>query len=271
MIRAPLNLNLSSSMIRNYTKDTRYVKRHDLTIYKKRNTLKIPVENVKEIHQEAFDSRIDSTIAKGKKVVFDPESTRPPMFRKPQILVRKFDGTGDASELVDLPPYLFQCTPRRDILHSVVVWQLARRRQGSHKTKDRYEVAYSKRKIYRQKGTGRARHGSRGAPQFRGGGRAFAKRPKSYDYPLPLRVRRLGLRMALTRSYLLGQLVIVDDIRSKFEEIPKTRVMWRCLQGIEASKPAVRPLVVDSTFDSNVEKSLFRMKFVQYTTIDGLN
>ncbi|KAA8495891.1 50S ribosomal protein L4 [Porphyridium purpureum] len=106
---------------------------------------------------------------------------------------------------------LFNAPVRPDIVHEVVVWQLAKRRAGTAKQKGRSEVHYSTRKLRPQKGTGRARLGSRGAMHLVGGGRAHPKRPRNFDYPLPVPFRRNGLRSVLTTKYASGHLWIVEN------------------------------------------------------------
>lgn len=116
---------------------------------------------------------------------------------------------GQAGE-VELDAAVFDVEPRADILHRVVRWQLARRQAGTHKTKTRGEVSYSTKKIYRQKGTGGARHGDRGVVQFRKGGTVKGPTPRSHAHDLPKKVRALGLRMALSAKAREGRLVVLD-------------------------------------------------------------
>ncbi|WP_018631573.1 50S ribosomal protein L4 [Neomegalonema perideroedes] len=116
---------------------------------------------------------------------------------------------GSAGE-IDLDEAIFGVEPRADILHRVVRWQLAKRQAGTHKTKTRSEVAGTRKKIYKQKGTGGARHGARSAPIFRKGGVAIGLTPRSHAHDLPKKVRALGLRMALSAKQGEGKLTIVD-------------------------------------------------------------
>ncbi|MDA1101222.1 MAG: 50S ribosomal protein L4 [Proteobacteria bacterium] len=111
---------------------------------------------------------------------------------------------------IELADTVFGVTPRRDIMHRVVVWQLAKRRDGNHATKERHAVQGSGAKIWRQKGTGRARHSSRKAPQFRGGGVAHGPRVHDHAHKLTKKVRALGLRSALSAKQAEGKLVILD-------------------------------------------------------------
>ena len=128
---------------------------------------------------------------------------------------------GSAGE-VDLKDDVFGVEPRSDILHRVVRWQRARKQAGTHKTKSRGETAYSAKKIYRQKGTGGARHGDRGVAQFRKGGTAKGPVPRSHAHGLPKKVRKLGLKMALSAKAMAGELVVLDA--AALDE-PKTKLL----------------------------------------------
>lgn len=126
--------------------------------------------------------------------------------------VIKLDG-GKAGS-VDLDEALFGLEPRADILHRVVRWQRNNAQAGTHKVKTRREVSYSTKKIYRQKGTGGARHGARSAPIFRGGGIYKGPTPRSHGHELTKKFRKLGLRHALSAKMKSGSLVIIDDASS---------------------------------------------------------
>ena len=122
--------------------------------------------------------------------------------------VIKLDG-GKAGS-VDLDEALFGLEPRVDILHRVVRWQRNNAQAGTHKVKTRSEVSYSTKKIYRQKGTGGARHGARSAPIFRGGGVYKGPTSRSHGHELPKKVRALGLKHALSAKAKAGELVVID-------------------------------------------------------------
>ena len=111
---------------------------------------------------------------------------------------------------VDLADEIFGLEPRADILHRVVRWQRARAQAGTHKVKTRSETSYSTKKIYRQKGTGGARHGDRNAPIFRHGGVYKGPTPRSHAHDLPKKVRKLGLCHALSSKAAAGQLIVID-------------------------------------------------------------
>ena len=127
--------------------------------------------------------------------------------------VIKLDGekAGD----IELDAELFGLEPRADILHRVVRWQRARAQQGTHKVKTRSEVSYSTKKIYRQKGTGGARHGSRKAPIFRHGGIYKGPTPRSHAHDLPKKFRKLGLKHALSAKAKEGSLVILASAEAE--------------------------------------------------------
>ncbi|MCM2563184.1 50S ribosomal protein L4 [Lutimaribacter sp. EGI FJ00015] len=123
--------------------------------------------------------------------------------------VIKLDG-GKAGS-VDLSDDLFGLEPRADILHRVVRWQRNKAQAGTHKVKTRSETSYSTKKIYRQKGTGGARHGDRNAPIFRKGGIYKGPTPRSHGHELPKKFRKLGLRHALSAKAKAGELVVIDS------------------------------------------------------------
>lgn len=115
-----------------------------------------------------------------------------------------------AGEL-ELSDDVFGVEVRKDILARMVNYQLAKRRAGTHKVKNRAEINGNGQKIYRQKGTGRARQGNGKAPQFRGGGRAFGPTPRDHAHDLPKKVRRLALKQALSSKAAGGKLIVLDD------------------------------------------------------------
>lgn len=125
-----------------------------------------------------------------------------------KLNVIKLDG-GKAGS-VELTEDIFGLDPRADILQRVVRWQRNNAQAGTHKVKTRSETSYSKKKIYRQKGTGGARHGDRNAPIFRKGGIYKGPTPRSHGHDLPKKVRQLGLKHALSAKAKEGSLVILD-------------------------------------------------------------
>ncbi|MDA5093251.1 50S ribosomal protein L4 [Aliiroseovarius sp. KMU-50] len=127
--------------------------------------------------------------------------------------VIKLDG-GKAGS-VELDEALFGLEPRADILHRVVRWQRNNAQAGTHKVKTRSEVKYSTKKIYRQKGTGGARHGARSAPIFRGGGVYKGPVVRSHGHDLTKKFRKLGLKHALSAKAKAGELVVIEDVTTE--------------------------------------------------------
>ncbi len=125
----------------------------------------------------------------------------------------KLDGKKAGS--VDLDDAIFGLEPRPDILHRMVRWQRNNAQAGTHKVKTRSETSYSTKKIYRQKGTGGARHGSRNAPIFRGGGIYKGPTPRSHGHDLTKKFRKLGLCHALSAKVKAGELVVIDSAESE--------------------------------------------------------
>jgi large subunit ribosomal protein L4 len=122
---------------------------------------------------------------------------------------------GGKAGSIELNEALFGLEPRADILHRVVRWQRAKAQAGTHSTLGKSDVSYSTKKIYRQKGTGGARHGSRKAPIFRKGGVYKGPQPRSHAHDLTKKFRALGLRHALSSKAATGNLVILDSIEMK--------------------------------------------------------
>ena len=130
--------------------------------------------------------------------------------------VMKLDITtleGKSAGSVDLNETIFGLDPRADLLARCVRWQLAKRQAGTHATKGRSDINRTTKKLYKQKGTGNARHGAASAPQFRGGGRAFGPVVRSHAHDLPKKVRALALRHALSSKVKDASLIIVDDVK----------------------------------------------------------
>jgi large subunit ribosomal protein L4 len=119
---------------------------------------------------------------------------------------------GDAAGNISLNDEIFGLEPRQDLLQRVVRWQLAKKQQGTHQAKGRADIARTGAKMYKQKGTGRARHSSARAPQFRGGGKAHGPVARSHAHDLPKKVRALGLKHALSAKLKASNLIVIDDL-----------------------------------------------------------
>ncbi len=143
---------------------------------------------------------------------------------------------GGSAGSVELSDAIFGLEPRADILARMVRYQLAKRRAGTHKSKGRSEVDRTRKKIYKQKGTGGARHGAASAPQFRGGGKAFGPIVRDHAHDLPKKVRALALRHALSAKAKDGGIIILDD--AKLAE-PKTKVLLGHFGKLELSSALV--------------------------------
>lgn len=122
---------------------------------------------------------------------------------------------GEAAGSVELNDAIFGLEPRSDILQRCVTWQLAKRQRGTHAVKNRSDIARTGKKMYRQKGTGNARHGSGRVNIFRGGGRAFGPVVRSHAIDLPKKVRALALKHALSAKAKDGGIIIVDNVSVK--------------------------------------------------------
>jgi large subunit ribosomal protein L4 len=180
-----------------------------------------------------------------------------------QVAVTTLD-QGDAGT-IELSATIFGQAVRADVLHQVVRWQLAKRRQGTHKAKSRGEVNKTTRKMYKQKGTGRARHGAASVPQFRGGGKAFGPTPRDHAIDLPKKVRRLGLRMALSSKLADGKLVILE--RAALDE-PKTKQLATRLDRLGWSSA----LLIDGPeFDLNFARAAQNLAGLQLMAAGGAN
>ena len=127
-----------------------------------------------------------------------------------QLNVTTLDGKEAGS--VQLSDAIFGLEPRADLIHRCIVWQLSRRQRGTHKVKNRAEINRTGKKMYRQKGTGSARHGSARANLFRGGGRAFGPVVRSHAIDLPKKVRALALRHALSAKAKDGGIIVLDTV-----------------------------------------------------------
>ncbi len=154
--------------------------------------------------------------------------------------------------------------PQANVLHEVVSWQLAKRRRGTASTKTRGTVSGTTAKMYPQKGTGRARHGSYKAPIFVGGGIAFGPLPRDYRYTLPKKVRQLGLAMALADRANSGKLTLVEafNVGGKTKEF----VGWAKAHGLDGSE---RVLLV--TDDELARRAARNLPWVAVLSCSGLN
>ena len=165
---------------------------------------------------------------------------------------------------VELSPVVFEAPVRKDILHGVVRWQLACRRQGTHKAKTRAEVRGGGKKPFKQKGTGNARQGSSRSPLMESGGVSFGPTPRDYSYTLPKKVKKMGLRSALSLLLKGGRLSVVEDMHS---EVGKTKELAQRLQGFGVEKV----VLVSAEKDDMFSRAARNLPKVRYYSAEGLN
>ncbi len=181
-----------------------------------------------------------------------------------------YDRTGASLGSVELAETLFAAPVNEAVLHQATVAQLAGRRVGTHDTRTRGEVRGGGRKPYRQKGTGRARQGSRVAPHYRGGGIVFGPHPRSYEQRLPKKMRRIALRSALTAKFGDDAIRVVD--RFGMDEEPKTRALVTVLEALGAGDGhGRRVLVVAPGKDEPLLRSAANLPSVSVILADSLN
>jgi large subunit ribosomal protein L4 len=176
-----------------------------------------------------------------------------------------YDRTGKSLGSVELAEALFAAPVNASVLHQVVTAQLAGRRTGTHDTKTRGEVRGGGAKPYRQKGTGRARQGSRSAPHYRGGGAVFGPHPRSYEQRLPRKMKRIALRGALTVKFGDEAIKVIDAFGL---DAVKTRELVGVLGALEAKG---RVLVVAPGRNQTLELSARNLPTVEVILADSLN
>jgi large subunit ribosomal protein L4 len=179
-----------------------------------------------------------------------------PIFNKSGNEVGKYE-----IDLAQLAPKISQ-----QLLHDVVVMYQANQRQGTHRTKDRSDVAGTTKKMYRQKGTGNARAGSRRAPQRRGGYHVFALRPRDYGYRLPRKAVQAATRMAIAKKLQAEEVVVIDELVMKE---PKTKEMAAILKALKLEGTST--LVATAELDANVYKSARNIDRVTISPVAELN
>lgn len=177
-----------------------------------------------------------------------------------------FDKSGKEVGQYDIDPAQIAPKISQQLLHDVVVMYQANRRQGSHRTKDRSDVAGTTKKMYRQKGTGNARAGSRRAPQRRGGYHVFALRPRDYSYRLPRKAVQAATRMAIATKLNAQEVVVIDELVMK---APKTKEMAGILKALGLQGTST--LVTTAALDPMVYKSARNIDRVTVSQVADLN
>ena len=165
---------------------------------------------------------------------------------------------------VDLSADVFEAPVRKDVLHEVVKWQLAKRRQGTHKAKTRAEVRGSGKKPFKQKGTGNARQGSNQSPLKPGGGIIFGPKPRDYNYALPKKVRKLALKSALSHLFKEGKITVVKEMSSGDG---KTKGLAANLKTLGLDKA----VLVDASTNDMFKRASGNLKNFNYLPVGGVN
>ncbi len=172
---------------------------------------------------------------------------------------------GNDAGAVTLNKDIFGLEPRPDILHRCVVWQLAKRRAGTHKVKTRGEIARTGKKLAAQKGTGGARHGSHRVNLFRGGGRSFGPVVRSHEIGMPKKVRALALRHALSAKAKDGGIVVLD--KASLSD-PKTKLLSERFSKLEITNA----LIIDGAeIDANFRNAARNIPHVDVLPVQGIN
>lgn len=180
---------------------------------------------------------------------------------KISILNKQNKASGD----LDLDDKVFGLTPRADIISRVVTWQLAKRQAGTHQTKEIGAVSGTTKKMYKQKGTGGARHGSKRGAQFRGGGIIFGPVTRDHGYDLPKKVSKLGLRMALSEKMKQGNLIVVEELALDKAKTKLALKQFSHLNGASAL------LVDDQTVNENIKNAVANLNTIDILPQIGAN
>lgn len=166
---------------------------------------------------------------------------------------------------VELRDDIFGLEPRPDLIHRMVRWQLLKRMAGTHHAQDRSEVNVTGKKMYKQKGTGSARHGDKSVPQWRGGGKAFGPKPRSHAIDLPKKVRALALRHALSAKAKAGDIVVLDAAKVS---APKTKALKQSFAKLDLANA----LIIDGTeLDAGFVRAARNIPNIDVLPVVGIN
>ena len=180
-----------------------------------------------------------------------------------ELKITTLDGEEKGS--VSLSDAIFGLEPRQDIIQRCIVWQLAKRRAGTHKVKDRAEIARTGKKMYKQKGTGGARHGSQRANLFRGGGRSFGPHTRSHEIGLPKKVRALALKHALSAKAKDGGILVIEALSVK-------EAKTKALRGHFDKLGLSNALFIDGTeLAADVRKAARNITNIDVLPVAGIN
>jgi len=186
----------------------------------------------------------------------------------PKLDVKNISGSTVGS--VDLDDSVFGAEVHEHLLWEVVKWQLAKRRAGTASTKRLGEVRGSSKKVWKQKGTGQARQGSRQAPHWVGGGSVFGPKPRSYNYAMPRKAKKAALRAALSLRAAENQLVVLDSFSIGGPK-GSTKSVASALKALGAAQPAHKVLIVDAGSNVNLVHGARNLASSQWIAPEGLN
>tara|TARA_Y100000815_G_scaffold15677_2_gene13832 strand:- start:36179 stop:36802 length:624 start_codon:yes stop_codon:yes gene_type:complete len=172
---------------------------------------------------------------------------------------------GKAAGSLTVSDEVFGLEPRADLIQRVVLWQQAKKQQGTHQSKGRADISRTGAKMFKQKGTGRARHSSARAPQFRGGGKAHGPVARSHETDLPKKVRALGLRHALSAKAKSSDLIIVDDLTAADA---KTKALLAQFAGLGLENALV---IGGAELDSNFKNAASNIPQIDVLPVQGIN
>ncbi len=171
---------------------------------------------------------------------------------------------GEKVSQIDLSDSIFNVSPKKSVLHEVVTMQLASRRSGSASVKNRSDIRGSQKKLFRQKGTGKARRGNIKSPLLRGGGVVFGPSTKSYSYKVPKKVRKLALKMALSAKLQKNTIMVLDQFEL---EAIKTKQFIEVLNALNVKNV----LIISDQKNENLELSSRNVPYIKVQRIEGLN
>jgi large subunit ribosomal protein L4 len=183
----------------------------------------------------------------------------------PKLDVKNTSGKNVGS--IELDDAIFSAEIHEHLLWEVVKWQLAKRRAGTASTKRIGEVRGSGKKMWKQKGTGQARQGSRKGPHWVGGGSVFGPKPRSYDYAMPRKAKKAALRSALSLRVSENKLVVLD----KFDATGKTKQVAEVLAALGVAQPKSKVLIVDAKDNVLLARGAKNLASSQWMAPEGLN
>ena len=181
------------------------------------------------------------------------------------LKIKVFDLDNKQKDDIDVPSFIFSADIKEEIVAKVVNWQLSKKRQGSHKVKERNEIVGSNAKIYRQKGTGRARHGSKKVVQFKGGGVVHGPRVRSHEKKIPSKLKKQAIRILLSSKLKDGKLKVIDKLESKDIKTKTVLKKFSKMGLISAT------FVEDGEINKNFLLSVRNIKEIDTLSVKGLN